>query len=400
MLYAGLGDAMGYKKGDWEFEKDAQKMLADIHQLGGISNILVDEENWPVSDDTVMHMATCIAVWQVFHPNMAVCQAIEDLSASPEPFDVLLLSCGKIVERYKPSTSTKVEFDTHKLGQFSSAIVAWYSKCMSIMKGRAPGRQTVDVVSRYLSQGVLPPNEIVSSAGGNGAAMRSMCLGLISCSPQIIVSLAGTASAATHPNYTAILGGIMSAAFTSMALNAIHPIKWPMLFFADYYPSALIWLKKRYPKDEVDLYFYNVWQRFMKERFVNYSEGVSLKKCIPRAKYPHDWAENVAAREAFYEKFAFESADGNKWIGSSGHDSVLIAYDAILYCPDNWHNMLLLALVHGGDSDSTASIAGAFFGALVGMRSHTMVGLEFQESIVSLATGLPLIQLQDIPVIL
>ena len=54
------------------------------------------------------------------------------------------------------------------------------------------------------------------------------------------------------------------------------------------------------------------------------------------------------------------------WGGSSGDDSVLIAYDAILFIQDlplgeRWKTLLEHAAVHAGDSDSTAGIACSLF---------------------------------------
>lgn len=41
------------------------------------------------------------------------------------------------------------------------------------------------------------------------------------------------------------------------------------------------------------------------------------------------------------------------WGGASGHDAPLIAYDALLFAPDNWEEVCLRGILHGGDNDST-----------------------------------------------
>jgi ADP-ribosylarginine hydrolase len=58
----------------------------------------------------------------------------------------------------------------------------------------------------------------------------------------------------------------------------------------------------------------------------------------------------------------------NGWPGALGVDSFLIAYDALLYSKDNWEQLCLSAMLHGGDSDSTGTIAAAWFGALYGFK--------------------------------
>lgn len=56
------------------------------------------------------------------------------------------------------------------------------------------------------------------------------------------------------------------------------------------------------------------------------------------------------------------------WGGASGHDSVIIAYDVILGCNSKWGEVCLRGILHGGDNDSTGTIAGAWFGALYGFK--------------------------------
>ncbi len=63
------------------------------------------------------------------------------------------------------------------------------------------------------------------------------------------------------------------------------------------------------------------------------------------------------------------------WGGSSGHDSVIIAYDALLGCKGSWEEFCNRGILHGGvmiitieslidpgDNDSTGAIGGAWFG--------------------------------------
>lgn len=54
--------------------------------------------------------------------------------------------------------------------------------------------------------------------------------------------------------------------------------------------------------------------------------------------------------------------------GSSGHDSVIIAYDALLGCGGDWNEFLKRGALHGGDSDSTGAIGAAWFGVLFGYK--------------------------------
>ena len=60
MILACVGDAMGYKNGDWEFLTNSkilhQKMMELTDNKGPLA--LNIDAGWKYSDDTVMHIAT------------------------------------------------------------------------------------------------------------------------------------------------------------------------------------------------------------------------------------------------------------------------------------------------------------------------------------------------------
>mgnify|MGYP001145889134 CR=1 FL=1 len=69
----------------------------------------------------------------------------------------------------------------------------------------------------------------------------------------------------------------------------------------------------------------------------------------------------IRERDEFYMSFSIRD-----WPGACGDDSVIIAYDALLGAGDNWEELMLRGALHGGDCDSTGTIAAAWFGALYG----------------------------------
>lgn len=62
----------------------------------------------------------------------------------------------------------------------------------------------------------------------------------------------------------------------------------------------------------------------------------------------------------------------NGWPGALGVDAAIIAYDSLLGSLDNYEEMCLRSMLHGGDNDSTGTIAGAWFGALYGFKGVPM----------------------------
>lgn len=118
-------------------------------------------------------------------------------------------------------------------------------------------------------------------------------------------------------------------------------------------------------------------------------------KTLPQfpAKY------GVEERDEFYKRISFSG-----WGGSSGyvrripykcfnrsictckirHDSVIIAYDALLGCNGDWIEFLKRGALHGGDSDSTGAIGAAWFGVLYGYNgvpNNHYKGLEYLKRI-------------------
>lgn len=100
-------------------------------------------------------------------------------------------------------------------------------------------------------------------------------------------------------------------------------------------------------------YFEGEWKKYLTERGI--MDGTS------QPTFPEKY--DVKERDAFYTSHSFRG-----WAGSSGHDAPMIAYDAILGSGDNWTELAHRAFFHSGDSDSTAAIAGAWWGAMYGFK--------------------------------
>nr|XP_015219950.1 PREDICTED: protein ADP-ribosylarginine hydrolase-like protein 1 isoform X2 [Lepisosteus oculatus] len=62
MVLGGVGDALGYRKGKWESCTSGVQIQEELAALGGMGSLTVDEDNWPLSDGTLMHMTTAEAL--------------------------------------------------------------------------------------------------------------------------------------------------------------------------------------------------------------------------------------------------------------------------------------------------------------------------------------------------
>jgi len=342
MLLSAAGDAIGYYNGRWEFNYDG----ADIHEqakaMGGVEKIVVNPHKWMVSDDTVMHVATAKAILKVGKKKMSE-------------------------EMWK-------------------ALCDEYVACWSLMAGRGPGPTCAKAIGTMKSYGQVSYN---GGGGGCGAAMRTMCLGLVLYKEEQLkdlIAISTEAGRCTHNHPTGFLGGVVAALFTSYAVRGVPLLQWGHKFLSEAYPLCLEYMKEKpemfklYDNDSLS-YFADKWTYLLTERDLKRPDATE-------AKYPEGFKDDINVREKFYAAKTFSFSG---WAGSSGHDAVMLAYDALVGVGNDWNKFLYWGALHGGDSDSTGAIGAAWFGVLYGLNdvpSGHYNDIEFKSELIKLATDL------------
>ncbi|XP_045214625.2 ADP-ribosylhydrolase ARH1-like [Mercenaria mercenaria] len=313
MVLSGVGDAIGYKNGKWEFCTNAESIHNELQDLGGLDGIDVKKPQWPVSDNTVMHLATAKAL-------------IRNKSNDTE--DIIL-----------------------------RLIASEYKKCMKDMSNRSPGNTCVRVLKDH--GGLRIPFN--TKGGGCGAAMRSMCIGLRYPDPEDIdklIAVSIESGRLTHHHPTGYLGSLASALFTSYAVQNKPLEKWGVGLLSTL-KKAKEYIEKKgiCVQENIDNwgYFESKWHFYLGLR--NILDGGS------QPRFPPDYHQ-PKKRDQFYTFLSYVACGG-----ASGHDAPMIAYDAILACNRSWKDLCYRAMLHGGDSDSTGAIAGCLYGVLYGFEN-------------------------------
>ncbi|XP_061562682.1 ADP-ribosylarginine hydrolase isoform X2 [Phycodurus eques] len=221
MLLSGAGDALGYRNQRWEYNKSGPAIHKELEELGGLKNINAELPDWPVSDDTVLHLATAEGL----------------------------------------ATAKKGEELLHE-------VAARYVEGMKDMEGRKPGPSSILGVSQ------LRPGEeggyrvpYNPEGTGCGAAMRSMCIGLRYPKPDQLLSLVAVAvetGRMTHPHPTGFLGAVASALFAAYAVQRRPLTTWGVGLLNEACPIARNFVQRRgFAVDETERdwsYFCDKWQ--------------------------------------------------------------------------------------------------------------------------------------------
>ena len=335
MVLACVGDTMGYRNSKWELEKDGIKIhnqLSKFTKNSGIKKLKIDKK-WRYSDDTVLHIATAEALLKTDKKNFSIAK-----------------------------TSKKIAIS--------------YKNTLKELKTRGPGKRTIKSLEKISKDGSnWNKTEFAKRAGGCGASMRSACIGLVYNNKDDIdklISISIESGRITHHNPIGFLGGFTSAYFTHLALNGVSINLWPAFLF-EIRPKLEEYVKNSGRDVQMNLngffFFFDKWKKYLDLR--NLSLDVKNHK---EAVFPLVFG--VAERDAFYTDIS-----ANGYGGSCGHDSVIIAYDSLLGCKGDWEELCLRAVLHGGDNDSTGTIACAWYGALFGFENVPEINYIYLENI-------------------
>ncbi len=337
MLYAIIGDTIGFGNAGVEFNygfndkvysnKDAERIsnyttkhIFDFITDGGYSAFDIKKKGLVSSDDSIL--------------TLAVFDAVKN-SINKTPDEIIDTIKYKLLEYYLND---------------------------KLKKERKYGNRTVLSLNRIKNNEDWKKRSFSDNAGGCGASIRCMPIGLFyhgEKNRDKLLKISIESSRITHNNPIGYLGGFASALFTALAVEGIEPKKWIHILITFFEKEIIhkfvnenITHDTKYHLQEINNFHRGII-KFINWRFQRTDE-VNNKKSL----------DNYALRNfLFYKKFS-DTRIYNP--GSNGLDSVLIAYDSLLASDGNFEKLIYLSMLHAGDSDSTGCIAGALFGAYYG----------------------------------
>jgi ADP-ribosylarginine hydrolase len=377
MLLHALGDTIGFKNGEWEFNyfendisyKTSLEIVFHFIQLGGVS--MIDLKDWNVSDDTLIHMAVAKTLLEY------------DISKNNyiDIFKKNLIDTLKEMENFDNENSENNE----DIKDIKDIIKK------SKNKFRGVGITTISSVEKWNDESKKITQSEFRKSGGNGVSMRSLCIGAFFNNKKDLhklIEFSINMGKTTHKNPIGYLGGLTSAYFTQLALNKVDISEWPFLLMNLVESEDIIKYISQDSHDEIIGYrqFISLWKKYIQIRFKN-NKPIFTKL-----------HSNLIFRIKFFKEFTFDydefyseknKSDNNYiTIGGSGVTSMLMAYDALLDAGDNWEKLIYYAMLHIGDSDTIGAIAGGLYGAIYGFKNvpeHMLKYLEKKEDLIQFA---------------
>jgi len=362
ILYASYFDTIGFKNGEWEFNYSrsinsmndvmysSYTLIHHFMSIGGFSKLNII--NWKSSDDTILLMATTEA----------------------------LINGG-----------TEMDFINSYIKVYDDLLnPAIYS-----------GKQTLKSIS-YLKKIIqkkknsyLDMIPFDHSMGGNGAAIRTAPIGIYYANDiDKLIECSIICSRLTHNIPIGYLGGLISALFAAYAYNNINSWLWidKLLELVrskkiiNYINSTDIGTKH---DEQINQYF-SIWFKYKEKRFddlISIRSKAEFIFPLERLKSLSNYIVAASEQQAYY-------------IGASGLDSVLYAYDSLVMSLElndkleiNLKNpkyildsLIFFGCLHIGDSDSTGAILGYWYGIIDSLiKNPNLEKLEHYNKLVKLS---------------
>lgn len=167
----------------------------------------------------------------------------------------------------------------------------------------------------------------------------------------------------THQNSISFIGGIVSALFTSYAINNIHIEKWLFelvkLLESDTIDNIVSKIKPKFInffKEAKKIYLHKLLT-YIETSFENSNYSIGLTRSVYAATRTEYYHENfVDDKKIFYP-------------GNNGDDCIIIAYDCLLMSKNNYEKLIYTTTKMIANTESISSLASMWYGAYYGFSN-------------------------------
>lgn len=322
-----LGDTMGFKNGDWEVLNRRHITLDIVNELvyefitlGGINGI--DIKDWKASDDTLYHLST-----------------------------------GRAMMKYKG------ELDKKFMLRVKNEIIRSHNKMAHEINdkifNRIPGINTIKYIHKYTHQTDASHHPYDESSGGNGCAMKMMCVGGCLYGKKRrgeLIDVSIRIGKMTHNSPIGFLAGMNTALFTALSIEGVEMNRWCFILM-DILKSKQVrkWIDSESVSELNDyIVFIKQWKKYIDTKYDDKEKRIRTKShtnLMLRVKYQ-------------YENFVKGTKTAE--LGGSGFSACIMAYDNLLDCTGNWEKLFVYSALQPGDSDTVTAIAGSWYGMQYG----------------------------------
>jgi ADP-ribosylglycohydrolase len=194
----------------------------------------------------------------------------------------------------------------------------------------------------------------------------TMCIGLVYHKKTDLNKLIETSimiTSITNQNCISFIGGIVSALFTSYAINNIHIEKWIFelvkLLETDTIDNILSKIKPKFIdffKEAKKIYLHKLLT-YIETSFDNSNYSIGLTRSVYASTRTEYYHENFADdKKIFYP-------------GNNGDDCIIIAYDCLLMSKDNYEKLIYTSTKMIANTESIGSLASMWYGAYYGFKN-------------------------------
>ncbi|XP_040123419.1 protein ADP-ribosylarginine hydrolase-like protein 1 isoform X2 [Oryx dammah] len=348
MLLGAVGDALGFGHAARESSGSGARVQEEMGKGGGLDHLVLSPETWPVSDNTIMHVATAGAL-------------VTDFWCLDDLYREMVRRYVDVLEKLPEQRADPATLEGCSQLKPDNYLLAWHT----------------------------PFNE---KGSGFGAATKAMCVGMRYWQPErleTLVEVSVECGRMTHNHPTGFLGSLCTALLASYAIQGKRLEQWGRDMLRTV-PLAEEYCKKtiRHLAEYQEHWFYfeAKWQFYLEERKI-------IEDTENEASFPDHY--DAEEREKTYRKWSSEGRGGRR-----GHDAPMIAYDALLGAKGSWTELCRRAMFHGGESGATGAIAGCLFGLLHGLDAvpaGLYRELEHQEELRRLGEALHRLSSQENP---